>query len=93
MTYNFYTDMHTGLTLCQIRTLLDGTSVEKPIRFLCGTFHGPQVRWSTIEIEAYKIYCALLRLDDLVGGVHFTFIRTDHRNLLFMNNYGSRRVL
>ncbi len=57
-----------------------------------GAFHGPQKRWSTIEKEAYAIYWALLRLDDLVGGVHFT-IRTDHRNLLFMNNHGSRKVL
>ena len=28
----------------------------------------------------------------LAGGVHFT-IRADHRNLLFMNNHGSRKVL
>ena len=38
------------------------------------------------------IYWAFLRLDNLVVGVHFT-IRTDHRNLLFMNNHGSRKVL
>ena len=35
-------------------------------------FHGPQTLWSTIEKEAYAIYWALLRLDDLVGGVHST---------------------
>jgi len=51
-----------------------------------------QTRWSTIEKEAYTIYWALLRLDDLVGGVHFK-IRTVHRNLLFMNIHGSRKVL
>ena len=49
-------------------------------------------RWSTIEKEAYAIYWALLRLDDLIGGIPFT-IRTDHRNLLFLNNHGSRKVL
>ena len=76
--------------LCQLRRLTDGTSVEEPIRFLSGTFQGPQTRWSTIKKEAYAIYWALLRLDDLVGGVHFT-IRTAHCNLLFMN--GSRKVL
>ena len=81
-----------GAYLCQIRTLTDGTTVEERIRFLGGTFQGPQTRWSTIEKEAYAICWALLRLDDLVGGVHFT-IRTDHRNLLFMNNHGSRKVL
>ena len=31
-------------------------------------------------------------LDDLLGGISFT-IRTDHRNLLYMNNHGSRKVL
>jgi len=43
--------------------------------------------FATIEKEVYAIYQALLTLDDLVGGVHFT-IRTDH-NLLFINNQGS----
>jgi len=81
-----------GAYLCQIRPLPDGSSIEDPIRFLGGTFHGPQIRWSTIEKEFYAIYWALLRLDDLVGGVHFT-IRTDHRNLLYMNNHSSRKVL
>ena len=67
------------------------TSIEKPIRFLGGTFQGPQVRWSTIKKEAYAIYWALLKLDDLIGVNHFT-MRTDHRNLLFMNDHGSRKV-
>jgi len=42
--------------------------------------------------KSYAIFWALLRSDDLVGGVHFT-IRTDHCNLLFMNNHGLRKVL
>ena len=45
-----------------------------------------------MEKEVYAIYWALLRLDDLVGGVHFT-VRTDHYNLLFKNIHGSRNVL
>jgi len=62
------------------------TSIKRRFRrrtnsFPGGTFHGPQTRWSTIEKEAYAIYWTLLRLDDLVGGVHF-MIRTDHRNLI-----------
>ena len=42
--------------------------------------------------EAYAIYWALGKLDDLLGGIAFT-IRTDHRNLLYMNKHGSRKVL
>ena len=55
---------------------LDGNTVEEPIRFLGGTFYGPQTRWSTIEKEDYAIYWALLRLDDLISGIPFT-IHTD----------------
>ena len=90
--YTDTSDNAQGAYLCQIRTLPDGKSVEEPIRFLDGSFHGPQGRWFTIEKEAYAIYWALLRIDDPVGGVHFS-IRTDHRNLLFMNNHGSLKML
>jgi len=76
--------------LCQER--VHGVTTEESIRFLGGTFHCPQTRWSTIEMEAYAIYWALLRLDDLIEGIPFT-IRTHHRNLLFMNQHGSRKGL
>ena len=35
----------------------------------------------------------LLRLDDLIGGIPFTIRTDDERNLLFMNNHGSCKVL
>ena len=41
---------------------------------------------------AFAIYWALGKLDDLLGGIAFT-IRTDHRNLLYMNNHSSRKFL
>ena len=53
--YTDDSDYAHGAYLCQIRTLPDGTNIEEPIRFLGGTFHGPQVQWSTIEKEAYEI--------------------------------------
>ena len=31
-------------------------------------------------------------MDDLIGGIAFT-IKTDHRNLLYMNKHGFRKVL
>ena len=37
---------------------------KEPIRFFSGSFSGAQVRWSTIEKEAYEIYWALGKLDD-----------------------------
>jgi hypothetical protein len=68
----------------------DGT--ELPIRFLSKTLAGAQTRWSTIEKEAYAIYYCLTRMEDLLGGVTFT-IKTDHKNLLFLNQAGSSKVL
>jgi len=50
--------------ICQICTLLDVGSAY-------GTLNDSQVQWSTIEKVAYTINWALLRLDDLVGGVYF----------------------
>ena len=75
-----------------MQTQPDASLVEQPIRFLSGTFAGAQTRWSTIEKEAYAIYWALKKLDDLLGGIRFT-IQTDHRNLFYLNNHGSRKIL
>ena len=80
-----------GAYLCQLQQKDNGTTVELPIWFLSGTFSGAQIRWSTIEKEAFAIYWALKKLDDLVG-VSFT-IRKGHGNLLYLNNHGSRKVL
>ena len=54
-----------------------------------GTFHDPQTRWSTIEKEAYAIYWALLRLDDLIGEYHLPYTQTIETSCL----YESRKVL
>ena len=62
------------------------------IRFLSETLTPVQSRWSTIEKEAYAIYYAGQKLDDLLGGVQFK-LRIDHNILLFMNPIGSRKVL
>ena len=53
---------------------------------------GAKVRWSTIKKDAYGIFLALGKLDDLLRGIAFT-IKTDLRNLAYMNKHGSRKVL
>ena len=88
--YTDASDYAHGAYLCQIRPATETSEeTEEPIRFLSGSFSGAQTRWSTIEKEAFAIYWALKKLDDLLGGIAFT-IRTDHMNLLYMNNHGSR---
>ena len=42
--------------------------------------------------KAFAVYKTLEKLDDLLGGIAFA-IKTEHRNLLYMNNHGSRKVL
>jgi hypothetical protein len=93
--YTDASDYAHGAYLCQVIPAVEGRAeYEESIRFLSGSFHGAQTRWSTIKKEAYAIYWALGKLDDLLGGIVFTrFIRTDHHNLLYMNNHGSRKVL
>ena len=90
--YTDASDYAHGAYLCQIKPATE-TSLEmgEPIWFLRGTFSSAQTTWSTVEKEAFAIYWALKRMDDLLGGIAFT-IETDHRNLLYMNN-GSRKVL
>jgi hypothetical protein len=97
----YYMDYNLPITLCTdasnyaigaylFQTAEDGK--ELPIRFLSKTLSGAQLRWSTIEKEAFAIYFALRKMEDLLGGVTFT-IKTDHKNLLFLNQAGSSKVL
>ena len=64
---------------------------EIPIRFLSKTLAGAQLRWSTIEKECFAIFTALKKFADLLLGVPF-ILRTDHRNLLYLNEAGSSKV-
>jgi len=89
--YTDASDYAHGAYLCQIKPASETSAeIEEPIRFLSGTFSDAQTRWSTIEKEAFTIYWALKKLDDLLGRIAF-LIKTDHRNLLY--NHGSSKVL
>jgi hypothetical protein len=64
---------------------------EQPIRFMSKSLSGAQLRWSTIEKEAYAIWYSLKKFNDLLQGMKFT-LRTDHRNLTFINSKSSPEV-
>ena len=86
-------DYAQGAYLCQVIPAAEGRAeYEEPIHFLSGSFQHAQTRWYTIEKIAFAIYWALGKLDKLLGGIAFT-TRTDHRNFLYMNNHGSRKLL
>jgi hypothetical protein len=57
---------------------------QKPIAFLSKTLSKVQQRWSTIEKECYAIWYALRHWEFLLRDIFFT-IRTDHRNLKYLN--------
>ena len=67
-------------------------SEERPIAFISTTFKGSQIRWHTVEKESYAIYYCLQQLKHLIGHRYF-ILRTDHRNLTYIKEGGSPKVL
>ena len=68
----------------------DGT--EYPIGFLSKALHGAELKWSTFEQECYAIHQTIKKFSYLLRDVKF-IIKTDHRNLLYLNNEASPKVL
>ena len=64
---------------------------EQPIRFISKTLVKEQQRWSVPEKEGYAIWYSLKKLEHLIRDVHFT-LRTDHKNLIYINEGGSEKV-
>ena len=57
---------------------------HEPIAFISKTLSKTELKWSTPEKEAYAIFYCLNKLDYLLRDIKFT-IRTDHKNLTFIN--------
>jgi transposase InsO family protein len=57
--------------------------VERPIAFVSRSFSESQLRWSTIQKEAYGIFRSCKEFDALIRDMKF-ILRTDHKNLLFI---------
>jgi hypothetical protein len=53
---------------------------------------GAELRWSTIEKECYAIVYALKKFEYLLRDCHFT-LRTDHKNLLYVNTAHTSTVV
>jgi hypothetical protein len=65
---------------------------EHPIGFMSTSLIGAQLNWSTFEQEGYAIHQALKKFEYILRDVKFT-LRTDHRNLLYVNDKASPKVL
>ena len=64
---------------------------EFPIAFVSKPLKGAELNWSTFETEGYAIWYALKKLEYLLRDAKFV-IRTDHRNLLYVNQAASPKV-
>jgi len=65
---------------------------EKPVALLSKTLDRTQLRWSTPEKEGFAIFYALKKLDYLLRDVKFT-LQTDHKNLIYINDTASPKVV
>ena len=60
-------------------------SIERPIAFISKSLSGPQLKWSTIQKEAYSIFFSVTTLEYLLRDRKFRLL-TDHRNLTFVGD-------
>ena len=65
-----------------LHQIIDGK--EYPVAFVSKTLTKQQRRWDSKEREAYAIYYSLTQLEHIVRDVKF-LLRTDHKNLTFLN--------
>ena len=70
--------------------LIDGQ--QRPVAFLSKTLDRTQLRWSTPEKEGFAIYFAFKKLNHLLRDIHFT-LQTDHKNLIYINDTASPKVV
>lgn len=57
---------------------------HEPLSFLSGRFDDTQLRWSTLEKEAYAIMASIDRMHWLASGSEGFDLFTDHNNLIFI---------
>jgi hypothetical protein len=83
--YTDASDHGFGSYTVQLKDDGNGNIREEPVAFLSGTFNKQQMNWPTIEKECFAIIHTLKKLDYLLRDRHFV-LKTDHRNLLYLNN-------
>ena len=64
---------------------------ELPIAFISKSLTAERLRWSVPEKEAFAIVYAFQKLEYVLRDMFFT-LRTDHKNLLYINDDGSAKV-
>jgi len=90
--YKLYTDA-CDYAIGAILVQDDQDGVEKVIEYVSHQLSGPQLRWATIEKEAYAVIYALNKLKAYLWGAEFT-IYTDHKPLtsLFVSEMKNSKI-
>jgi transposase InsO family protein len=70
--------------------IVDG--VERPNAFISQSLHDNQLKWSTIQKEAYSIFYCCKELDYLLRDRQF-ILRTDHDNLRFIHDSSNLMII
>jgi hypothetical protein len=85
--YNAPVYLHTDASNFGIGSYLfqEKDGKELPIAFISKTLNPTEIKWSTTEKECYAIFYSLVKLEYLLRDIKFT-LRTDHRNLTFLND-------
>ena len=66
--------------------------IEHPIMFMSKTLSEAESRWNTTEKECYAIVYAFKKFEHLIRDIPF-ILRTDHRNLVYINETKSSKIL
>jgi len=69
----------------------ESNSIKLPLRFMAHVFTTAAIKWSTIEKECYALVRAFHTFENLLLGRTF-IVRTDHRNLLWMQHSINAKV-
>jgi hypothetical protein len=64
---------------------------ELPLAFLSKSLTAERLRWSVPEKEAFAIVFAFQKLEYILRDTYFV-LRTDHKNLIYINQEGSQKV-
>jgi hypothetical protein len=67
-------------------------NIEKPISCFSKKFTDIASRWSTIEKEGYALFASVLHFQSHLLGRQF-FVRTDHKNLVYMQSSAVPKVI
>jgi hypothetical protein len=82
-----------GGYLCQVVRSKHGQVLEEPLGFISKSLTDTECRWSVYEKEAYAIFYCFTKWEHFLRSNKHFHLFTDHKNLTFLNNPPSQKVM